>query len=739
VEASGGINVIRSLKLQGWKSHEKTELDFTRGTNVLVGIMGSGKSSVLQAITFGLFGEIPEVRSRKLALSELLMRKPRRLEKAVVELEFDATDVIYKVKRTLTREGSEAHLFCEGSILEVGSRRVTKKVSEILGTDYETFVNVVYARQNEIDNFLRYGKADRVKLIDGLLKIDRLEDARKKLRSFHTGVSRNLVDLKKKATVDTSETKDFIEIVNKKVQELEEELSDIQLAISSTKEKLSVKKLRFAEMDRLRVKRTDLKSWVSRLKGEAKSIKSRLSGLPEIPGASRKLPKVLGELSKLKKHEKELISELSSLKSKREQLAKREAELEKYRDKAKVKVKDYSRQVDGAREKLAFFRGELDRHHKAVAQLESAGPECPVCDSPLKDPKKHIARHKASIAKLEKQIATTEKVLTQLEKKHEESERVRAEVEKAKLMVKELPALEKELKAITVDSVEEGLSEAQEKLKGQETHVEELKKAAEREEGSQRLKELEKELKSYEGELERLGFDEVSYASLRGEVQELMAAFSSSTMRMRSIPQMIEARQSESAVLRRQLDEVENAKREAEKTGKSLETLAVLVNVIADVQVLVRSRFVELANEILGEIWGQLYPYGDYSSLRIYVETDGRRAGDYILQLMERRGWISVDGVASGGERSIASLALRVAFAKALSRLDLLLLDEPTHNLDDNGVEKLSEVLRDGMPAVLEQVLIITHEERMEKASTGSVYRLVRDKETEEPTRVERL
>ncbi|RLC77588.1 MAG: hypothetical protein DRI61_11255, partial [Chloroflexi bacterium] len=134
MEAPGGIRMIRSLRLRGWKSHELTEFEFTRGTNVLVGIMGSGKSSVLQAITFALYGEVPEVRSRKLALSDMLMRKPRRLERAVVELEFDVDDVIYKVERSLTRDGSEARLFKEGSLLEVGSRRVTRKITELLGT-----------------------------------------------------------------------------------------------------------------------------------------------------------------------------------------------------------------------------------------------------------------------------------------------------------------------------------------------------------------------------------------------------------------------------------------------------------------------------------------------------------------------------------------------------------------------------------------------------------------------------
>ena len=38
--------MIRSVELSDWRSHEKTRLEFSRGTNLLIGIMGSGKSSV---------------------------------------------------------------------------------------------------------------------------------------------------------------------------------------------------------------------------------------------------------------------------------------------------------------------------------------------------------------------------------------------------------------------------------------------------------------------------------------------------------------------------------------------------------------------------------------------------------------------------------------------------------------------------------------------------------------------
>ncbi|RLI96552.1 MAG: DNA replication and repair protein RecF, partial [Candidatus Aenigmatarchaeota archaeon] len=39
--------MITKVKLKNWRSHLESEFKFTRGTNALVGILGSGKTSVL--------------------------------------------------------------------------------------------------------------------------------------------------------------------------------------------------------------------------------------------------------------------------------------------------------------------------------------------------------------------------------------------------------------------------------------------------------------------------------------------------------------------------------------------------------------------------------------------------------------------------------------------------------------------------------------------------------------------
>lgn len=57
---------------------------------------------------------------------------------------------------------------------------------------------------------------------------------------------------------------------------------------------------------------------------------------------------------------------------------------------------------------------------------------------------------------------------------------------------------------------------------------------------------------------------------------------------------------------------------------------------------------------------------------------------------------LAADGVASGGERSIACLALRMAFSTVLApQLRLFVLDEPTANLDVKSIEVLAQTLRE--------------------------------------------
>ena len=67
--------MIDRLKLTNWKIHENTELNFKPGTNIIIGPMGSGKSSILQAISFALFVTFSELKKHDVKITELVNNK----------------------------------------------------------------------------------------------------------------------------------------------------------------------------------------------------------------------------------------------------------------------------------------------------------------------------------------------------------------------------------------------------------------------------------------------------------------------------------------------------------------------------------------------------------------------------------------------------------------------------------------------------------------------------------------
>jgi DNA repair exonuclease SbcCD ATPase subunit len=166
-----------------------------------------------------------------------------------------------------------------------------------------------------------------------------------------------------------------------------------------------------------------------------------------------------------------------------------------------------------------------------------------------------------------------------------------------------------------------------------------------------------------------------------------------------------------------------------------MQSLQVVQNAFAQTQTTMRRDFIEAVNGAMNELWRDIYPYGDFTGIRLAVEDD------YVLQLRNRTGgWVAVEGLTSGGERTCACLTLRIAFAIVLApALNWLVLDEPTHNLDAEGIQELAVALRERIPEVVKQVLLITHEERLEAAVSGYLYRFTRNKELDEPTKVEQV
>ncbi|HLD78854.1 MAG TPA: AAA family ATPase, partial [archaeon] len=122
--------MITAVSVEHWRSHLRSEFSFGPGVNVLVGMMGGGKSSVLDAVCFALYGTFPALQQRRVSLDELLHKAPQQRTGAEVAVEFTRSGKRYRVARriALGKGTAEAELREEGELREANPGNVTREV-----------------------------------------------------------------------------------------------------------------------------------------------------------------------------------------------------------------------------------------------------------------------------------------------------------------------------------------------------------------------------------------------------------------------------------------------------------------------------------------------------------------------------------------------------------------------------------------------------------------------------------
>jgi DNA repair protein SbcC/Rad50 len=171
------------LDMDGFASfRDKTVLDFTDADFfALVGATGAGKSTVIDAIIFALYGTVPRWNDQRMITPALAPTATR----GVVRLIFDADGQRYAVAREARRSGGKTsrvtmhasrlerlhdpgNLDGEGDVLAAESE-VTKAVENLLGLSYDHFTTCVALPQGKFAEFLHAKASDRQDILSSLL------------------------------------------------------------------------------------------------------------------------------------------------------------------------------------------------------------------------------------------------------------------------------------------------------------------------------------------------------------------------------------------------------------------------------------------------------------------------------------------------------------------------------------------------------------------------------------------
>ncbi|MFA5077719.1 MAG: AAA family ATPase, partial [Candidatus Micrarchaeia archaeon] len=391
---------------------------------------------------------------------------------------------------------------------------------------------------------------------------------------------------------------------------------------------------------------------------------------------------------------------------------------------------------------------ELRRLEEGVKKLEPGMSKCPVCRSPITpEGMKHVfgecARETASMKEELKCVSSDKESKSRAKSGLDAAlRRIQNLSERARMLEKQISesgslgetaaaaraslsslGTQLEAKRKSVDSISTELQKARDARSQLEDALAKAKKLAE----------LQSSLARHEGELKSLGFGETefesartSFESARNEGDKLAISLASARSEHRSCAELLKSASSEA-------EDLESIARQVSKLERECEEMSIYRNALVETQAELRTEVVAALNSAMNEIWAIIYPYADYKGLRMIADESG-----YKFEISDGS-WRPAE-LASGGERATIALSLRIALATVLTpNISMLILDEPTHNLDKEAVGVLARVLQYNLPELIGQAFVITHDEELMGSEFASTYRMRRDKKENGPTMCEEI
>ncbi|RLG11952.1 hypothetical protein DRN73_03915 [Candidatus Pacearchaeota archaeon] len=660
---------LKKIYLENIRSYENQEIEFPEGSTLLSGDIGSGKTSILLAIEFALFGLQPGQRGSS------LLKNGKENGKARIEFEVDGKDII--IERTLKRGKSISQDYCsiiiDNEKKELSVTELKNLVLKILNYPKEfsrkqniLYKFTVYTPQEEMKQIILEDPETRINTLRHVFGIDKY----KKILENTSLIVLKLREekrLKQGMTINLEQDKEILVLK-------ESELEDKRYNIGSVEKELFLK-------TEARKKIEEEKDEISKKIEEKTKLQSEIEKTSIM--ISTKKDSIVNN-SKLIEKIKEQIKELKQLEFNESEILRLEQEIEK-KKKDKLELNEKNLTITSQITSLSLKNQENENTKSKIFDLKM----CPTC---LQDVG---PVHKSNVInKLEADISENVKKIENL-------------------------TLEKRGLSKEINQIESEISSIQDKMQELKLLKIKMEAVSEKEKRILELEEnnsiLQKDLELLEGHLlilknsvfELNKFDNI-FEKIKKEYEDALKEERSAEIKVAELKKEIE-------VFSRQINELKKRIQETEEIKKQLEY-------VSELEDWLNKKFIPVISYIEKNVMVKLKSefsnlFAEWFSILV-PENFNVHLDDNFTPIIEQQDYELDYAYLSGGERTAIALAYRLSLNQVINSVlskiktkDLVILDEPTDGFSEQQLDKMREVLEQ---LNVSQLIIVSHEQKIE-------------------------
>ncbi len=360
------------LELEGFTVYKKRQvIDFEKlNFFIIQGKTGAGKTSIVDAITYALYGKVPRYGGAK-ATRYVISKGSQSLR---VVLDFSVRGKKFRIERFYSprlRE-DQARAYEDGRRLNLSKSQIEEWVKEITGLDYTTFTKVILLPQGEFDRFLKPKQPkERRDILINLLNLSIFERMReiasqtyKEKEGELKTIREELERLKGISEKDLEELEAEEKNLKEKVSRLEREVSELQERIKTVEDLKEIEE----EIRKRRREKEAAQKDIRKVEEELRNVDEELERVEreatQIPSLKRELHDLVRELERVET----ALRNLEDLKAKERKVEKLREEL----GEEERRLEDLNKRVEKGRkliEEIEKEIGEIDFDEERFTQV----------------------------------------------------------------------------------------------------------------------------------------------------------------------------------------------------------------------------------------------------------------------------------------------------------------------------------------------------------------------------------